>query len=92
VSVRIRVLGDLRRFTDAESTDFEGGGWTVGSAVEELIRRNPGLDSAMFDAQGRLQYAMVLRLCGRPATWPQDRDTAIEDGGELLVTRFHSGG
>ena len=35
---------------------------------------------------------MVLMISGRTAVWPQDKDRVIEDGGELLLTRFHSGG
>jgi len=86
------VLGDLRRFTSGEFTEMEGEGWNVGRALEELMRRNPGLREAMFDEQGRMQHAIVLRVGGRPAAWPKDRDTTIDDGTELLLTRFHSGG
>ncbi len=90
--ITVRVLGDLRRFTAAETTEMEGDVWSVGSALDELVRRNPGLGDAMFDPEGRLHYAIFLRSEGRPVAWPQDKDEAIEAGGELLLTRFHSGG
>ena len=90
--ISVRVLGDLRRFISAETTELEGDGWSVGRAVDEIIRRNPALRDAMFDFQGRMQHAIVLRTAGRPATWPADKETLIEDGGQLLLTRFHSGG
>jgi hypothetical protein len=92
MAITVRVLGDLRRFTSAETMAMEGAGWSVGSALDELIRCNPGLRGAMFDAEGRLHYAIFLRTGGRPVAWPQGRDQVIEDGGELLLTRFHSGG
>lgn len=92
MSIRVRVLGDLRRYISAEYTEMEGEGWTVGRALDELIRRNPGLKEAMFDEQGRMQHAIVLRAGGRPAVWPKDKDTTIDHGSELLLTRFHSGG
>jgi hypothetical protein len=92
VAITIRVLGDLRRFISAETTEIEGAGWNVGGALEELVRRNPALNDAMFDSQGRLHYAIFLRTGGRPVAWPQDKAKVIEDGGELLLTRFHSGG
>jgi hypothetical protein len=60
--------------------------------VEELVRRNPRLGEQLFDREGRLHYATVLALDGCAAGWPQDRDTVIGDGAELMVTRFHSGG
>lgn len=92
MAITVRVLGDLRRFIPGEYTEMEGTGWSVGRVLDELIRRNPKLGTAMFDAKGRMQHAIVLRVGGRPATWPKDKDTLIEDGGELLLTRFHSGG
>jgi hypothetical protein len=92
VAITVRVIGDLGRFTSSDITQMAGPGWTVGSALDELVRRNPGLQTAMFDAEGRLHYAIFLRSAGRPVVWPQDSDHVIEDGGELLLTRFHSGG
>jgi hypothetical protein len=92
VAITVRVLGDLSRFITAETTEMEGAQWSVGSALDEFVRRNPGLGDAMFDAQGRLHYAIFLRTGGRPVAWPQGRDQVIDDGGELLLTRFHSGG
>jgi hypothetical protein len=92
VSVTVKVIGDLSRFTSSDTTEMEGSGWTVGSAVDELVRRNPGLSASMFDTEGRLHYAIFLRCGGRPVVWPQDREQPIDDGGELLLTRFHSGG
>jgi hypothetical protein len=92
VAITVRVLGDLRRFIPEECTEMEGVGWSVGRALDELVRRDPRLQMAMFDAQGRMQHAIVMRVDGRPVTWPKDKDTLIEDGGQLLLTRFHSGG
>lgn len=92
MSIRVRVVGDLSRFTDGDELEIEGSGWSLGAALDELTRRYPGLGREIFDAQGRMHYALVLVANGRPAAWPDDRDKAIEDGGELLVTRFHSGG
>ena len=92
MAITVRVLGDLSRFTAAETTEMEGAEWSVGSALDEFVRRNPALRGAMFDADGRLHYAIFLRAGGRPVAWPHDRDRPIEEGDELLLTRFHSGG
>jgi hypothetical protein len=92
MSIRVRVLGDLRRFIPAEITEIDGSGWSVGTALEELMRANPKLRDSILDAKGRMHYAIVLRVGGRPVNWPYDKDVPIEDGGELLLTRFHSGG
>jgi hypothetical protein len=92
VTVAVRVLGDLRRFVQADTVALDGASYTLGDAVDELVRRNPRLGEQLFDREGRLHYATVLALDGRAASWPQDRERAIGDGGELVLTRFHSGG
>ena len=92
VAVTVKIVGDLNRFVQARSLELKGARYTLGSAVEELVRRNPRLGEQLFDREGRLHYATVLALDGRAAGWPQDRDTVIGDGVELMLTRFHSGG
>lgn len=92
MAVTVRIVGDLSRFVQAHSLELKGARYTLGSAVEELVRRNPRLGEQLFDREGRLHYATVLALDGCAAGWPQDRDTVIGDGAELMVTRFHSGG
>lgn len=90
--VTVRVVGDLRRFVQADTVELDGAAYTLGGAVDELVRCNPRLGEQLFDRDGRLHYATVLALNGRPATWPRDRESVIGDGGELMLTRFHSGG
>ena len=92
MAVTVKIVGDLSRFVQAHSLELKGARYTLGSAVEELVRRNPRLGEQLFDGEGRLHYATVLALDGRAAGWPQDRDKVIGDGVELMLTRFHSGG
>jgi len=92
VAIRVRVLGDLRRFLDSETVEFEEDGRTLGDALDELSRLHPRLGKELFDDKGRLHYAVVLRVSGRPVVWPEDRGEMVEPGGELLLTRFHAGG
>ena len=92
MAVTVRVLGDLRRFVQAGTVALDGASYTLGGAVDELVRRNPRLAEQLFDREGRLFHATVLAFDGRVAGWPQDRETIIADGGELVLTRFHSGG
>lgn len=92
VAVTVRVVGDLRRYVQADSLELDAAPCTLGGAVEELVGRNPRLEEQLFDQQGRLHHATVLAINGRPVGWPQDREIVIADGGELMLTRFHSGG
>jgi hypothetical protein len=92
LAVTVRVVGDLRRFADGDTFEVADGPCTIRAAVNEVIGRNPELSAQIFDREGRLQYGMVLSLNGRTANWSSERDIQIENGDELLLTRFHSGG
>ncbi|HLA80560.1 MAG TPA: hypothetical protein VJP78_02865 [Thermoleophilia bacterium] len=92
MSITLRLLGDLSAVAGAETVEVDGGGWSLRTAVDELVRRYPRLGRELFDERGRLKYTSLLVVDGRPASWPQDKDKPIEDGGELVLTRFFSGG
>jgi len=92
VAIRVRLLGDLRRFVESDTLEIEGGERSLGAALDELVRGHPRLGQELFDDQGRLHYAVVLMTSGRRALWPGDKERLIEDGGELMLTRFHTGG
>ena len=49
MAVDIRLIGDLRRLAGAESVELEGSGWSIGTAVDEVIRRFPRLGESFFD-------------------------------------------
>ncbi len=92
VPVRVKFVGDLRRFVDADVVELTGGECSLAAAFDQLAARYPRLGGELFDDKGNMHYAVVLLAAGLPASWPQDKDRLIEDDGELLVTRFHSGG
>ena len=57
MAITVKVVGDLRRFTQTDTVELEAGpagGCSVGSAIDELVRRNPRLSEELFDEQGRL--------------------------------------
>lgn len=95
MAITVKVVGDLRRFAENETVEFEAGspgGCILGTAVNELVRRNPRLAKELFDEEGRLKYTSLLVLNGQTAAWPQDKDKPIDDGAEVVLTRFYSGG
>lgn len=89
--VKVRLIGDLRRFADVETIATEDGA-TLGTTLSRLARQHPRLGEQLFDDQGRLHYAVVLMVGDRRVMWPEDSDTPIEDGEQLMLTRFHVGG
>ncbi len=92
MAIRVRLIGDLRRFVDSELVNIEGGSQTLSSTLRELARLHPRLGKELFDQQGRMHYAVVLMTNGHRLQWPDDEERLIENGGELLLTRFHSSG
>lgn len=95
MAITVKVIGDLRRFAESDVVELEPGASgesNLGAAVDELIRANPSLARELFDDQGRLRYTSLLILNGRSAAWPQDKDKPVEDGAEVVLTRFFSGG
>jgi hypothetical protein len=92
VVVTVRVIGELSRFADAATVEVNGVGISLGSAIDEIVERNPRLGQELFDDQGRLRYTSLLVLNGQSAAWPEERDKPIEDGGGVVFTRLNSGG
>lgn len=92
MSVAVRLVGDLQRFAEPQPLETGGGDCTLEAALDELARQYPRLGRELFDDRHRLHYAVVLMISGRRVTWPDDKDAPIEDGGELMLTRFHAGG
>lgn len=90
--ITVKLVGDLRRFVDSDLIELEDGPRTIAQAFAELSGRYPRLDRELFGGKGQLHYASVLMISGRVVGWPKDREAVIEEGGELLITRFHSGG
>lgn len=95
MAITVKVVGDLRRFVENDTVAIEmgvPGDCSLETAVDMLVRQNPRLASELFDQQGRLRYTSLLILNGRSAAWPQDKDRPIEDGAQVVLTRFYSGG
>lgn len=92
MAVNIRLIGDLRRLAGVESVELEGPDWSIGAAVDEVVRRCPRLGESFFDESGGVRYSGLVVRNGRPLTWPRDRDLVIEDGDELVLMRFMAGG
>jgi len=90
--LRVKLIGDLQRFTDAEIVELAGDGYRLETAIDDLTRRYPRLGREIFDDQGRIHYALILMTGGRRVAWPQEKDAPIEDGGELVLMRFMAGG
>lgn len=92
MAIDIRLIGDLRELAGVGSVELEGVGWSIGAAVDEVLRRFPRLGESFSDEKGRLRYSGMVVRNGRSVTWPRDRDAAVQDGDELVLMRSMAGG
>ncbi len=92
MAITVRLVGELARCAGTEAVELAGGQRSLASVLEELLGLFPRLREELFDAQGHLRYTSLLVTEGRSASWPQDKDRVIREDGQLVITRFYSGG
>jgi sulfur-carrier protein len=89
--VSVKVPTPLRKFT-AGSETVEGSGDTVGSLVEDLERRYPGIRERICDEQGRVRRFVNLYVNGDDIRFLQQLDTRVKDGDEISIVPAIAGG
>jgi molybdopterin converting factor small subunit len=74
---------------DAETLEVDGK--TVGECFNQLVKRFPNLQSAIFDEKGELQNLLEVYLNSESA-YPDELVRSTEDGDEIYITTILSGG
>ena len=91
MSVRIRIPTPLRRFTGgAEEVSVSGA--TVGSAVEELEKKHPGIKERLCDESGRVRRFVNVYVNGDDIRFLSSLDTPVKDGDEVSIVPAIAGG
>jgi len=91
MSVRVRIPTPLRRFTGgAEEVGVEG--TTIGSVVESLETRYPGIKERLCDDQGRVRRFVNLYVNGDDIRFLNSLDTPVKDGDEVSIVPAIAGG
>lgn len=67
-------------------------GPTVRAVLTDLTRRYPGLAGKVCDAQGGLSRALVLYLSGRALVSPEELDSPVAEGDEIVLLPATAGG
>ncbi|HKP78275.1 MAG TPA: MoaD/ThiS family protein [Phenylobacterium sp.] len=86
--IRVSIPSQLIAYTGG-ATRVEAEGATVGGVLEDLDRRYPGLKFRVIDEQERIRRHMRIFI-GRDEA--RRTDSAVRDGGELLIFGALSGG
>ena len=91
MSVRVRIPTPLRRFT-AGAEEVGVSGTTVGSIVEDLERKFPGIKDRLCDEQGRVRRFVNIYVNGDDIRFLSSLDTTLKDGDEVAIVPAIAGG
>ena len=91
MSVRVRIPTPLRRFTGGAEEVTAGGG-TIGSVMEDLERKHPGIKERLCDEQGRVRRFVNIYVNGDDIRFLSSLDTAVKDGDEVSIVPAIAGG
>lgn len=69
--------------------DFQG---DIGSLIEELVRRYPGLAEEILTPEGELEYHILVSVNGQSIATLQGMETELQDGDRVAVHLILAGG
>jgi len=91
MSVRIRIPTPLRKFTGgAEEVSVSGA--TVGTAVEDLEKKHPGIKERLCDDSGRVRRFVNVYVNGDDIRFLNSLDTPVKEGDEVSIVPAIAGG
>ena len=90
MSVKIHLHPTLRQHSNGQEI-VEAQGTTVGECLKQLTRKFPGLESALFDKNGKLNNVVEIYL-NMQSAYPDELARQVKDGDEIHVTLMLAGG
>jgi molybdopterin synthase sulfur carrier subunit len=93
-AMNVNFYATLRQVTGRKSVEFDlADGATVGQLLKDVIRRFPGLEGELFDADGSLFGHVHVFVNGRDAPYLDDAlDTVLGDSDTVDVFPAVAGG
>ena len=91
MSVKVRIPTPLRRFTGG-SEEVSVDGTTIGTVVDNLETRYPGIKERLCDDQGRVRRFVNLYVNGDDIRFLNSLDTSVKDGDEVSIVPAIAGG
>ena len=91
MSVKVRVFyPELQRLVD-NPNELRVDGETVGECLDDLVRRYPGVEKLMFDANGEL-FKQVYVYVNAEGLYKADFARTVSDKDELILAVLATGG
>lgn len=90
MAVRIHIHKTHRQFTNGlEVVEVEGN--TVGDCLGHLVKRFPGMQTAIFDKKGKFLNIVEVYL-NHESAYPDELAKPVKDGDEIHLTCMLAGG
>jgi sulfur-carrier protein len=91
MSILVRIPTPLRRFTSG-SDEVNCQGATIGSVVDDLEQRFPGIKERLCDEEGRVRRFVNIYVNGDDIRFLSHLETAVKDGDEVSIVPAIAGG
>lgn len=89
--ITVRIPTPLRKLTNNEET-VEVAPGTIGSAIQELQARYPGIRERLLDDSGQIRRFVNVYLNEEDIRFLQNQDTPLKDGDEVSIIPAIAGG
>ena len=90
MSVKVHLHLTLRQHSNGQEI-VEAEGTTVGECLKDIVRKFPGLESALFDKRGKLNNIVEIYL-NLQSAYPDELAKRVKDGDQIHVTLMLAGG
>jgi molybdopterin synthase sulfur carrier subunit len=91
MSVRVRIPTPLRRLTGgAEEVGVSGA--TIGTVLDDLEKKFPGMKERLYDEQGRVRRFVNIYVNGDDIRFLDSINTPVKDGDEVSIVPAIAGG
>ena len=90
MSARVHLHLTLQQHTNGQKV-VEAEGSTIGECLKNVIKKFPGLESAIFDKRGKLNNVVEIYL-NLQSAYPDELARQVKDGDEIHVTLMLAGG
>lgn len=86
MSIKVNLPSHFNSFTGRQSV-AEVAGKTVGECLADLVKQFPGIETALYDKQGKLLNYIDVYV-NRESSYPEELAKTVKDGDELHITLF----
>jgi molybdopterin converting factor small subunit len=80
----------LRQHTNGQEV-VEAEGSTIGECLKNVVKKFPGLESALFDKRGKLNNVVEIYL-NLQSAYPDELARQVKSGDDIHVTLMLAGG